>query len=156
MHLQYKADLFCFAEPLVINFFKRIPMESCFRRPKCHITNNKMMHDYWVFVSHMIPAYISDLGLMLMGKKPTMVRIYNKLHKAMTTLNFFTHNEWTWTHKNMDVLKSAMSPEDQKVKTRKCIFTGSADFRFYSATINTPTYRSLCVKGYSKIKVRGG
>ena len=104
-------------EPLVINFFKRIPMESCFRRPKCHITSNKMMHDYWVFVSHMIPAYISDLGLMLVGKKPTMVRIYNKLHKAMTTLNFFTHNEWTWMHKNMDLLKHAMSPEDQKVKT---------------------------------------
>ena len=65
----------------------------------------------------MIPAYLTDLGLLLMGKKPYMVNVYNKLHKAMTTLDFFTHHQWTWTHKNVDVLKEAMTPEDQKVDT---------------------------------------
>jgi hypothetical protein len=28
------------------------------------------LHDLWVLVSHLIPAYAADLGYMLLGKKP--------------------------------------------------------------------------------------
>ena len=29
-----------------------------------------MLHDYWMLVSHLLPAYAADLGFMIMGKKP--------------------------------------------------------------------------------------
>ena len=48
-----------------------------------------------------------------------MVSIYNKLHNALGTLQFFIESEWEWTHTNMDLLKTTMSPEDQKVKTEQ-------------------------------------
>ena len=32
-----------------------------------------MLHDYWMLVSHLLPAYAADLGFMLMGKKPRYV-----------------------------------------------------------------------------------
>ena len=44
-----------------------------------------------------------------------MVKIYNKLHKGMEVLEWFTVRSWDWTHNNMDMLKSIMSAEDQKV-----------------------------------------
>lgn len=98
-----------------MNFFKCIPMESCFRRPKCHFRPNKLLHDYWVLVSHTIPAYITDLGLWLIGRKPFLVNTYNKMNKLFNALNFFGHNEWIWTHKNVDAMRDTLSPEDAKV-----------------------------------------
>ena len=44
-----------------------------------------------------------------------MVNIYNRLHKAMSVMEYFTMREWEWSHDNMDALKAAMTPEDQKV-----------------------------------------
>ena len=46
---------------------------------------------------------------------PRMVNIYNRLHKSMNILEYFTVREWEWTHNNLDALKGAMSPGDQRV-----------------------------------------
>lgn len=46
---------------------------------------------------------------------PRMMPIYNKLHKAMSTLEFFTRNQWQWSHHNVDMLKRVMSDEDRQV-----------------------------------------
>ncbi|OWF43207.1 fatty acyl-CoA reductase 1-like isoform X2 [Mizuhopecten yessoensis] len=101
-------------EGVVMNFWKKVPLDSCFRRPKISLTMNSMIHDYWVFVSHMIPAYFADMGYCLMGKRPRMVKIYNKLHRAMNSLTFFTTHSWEWTYNNLDMLKSQMTPEDKR------------------------------------------
>ena len=63
----------------------------------------------------MIPAYLTDMVLLIIGQKPLMVNIYNKLHRTMMTLDFFTHNQWAWTHKNTDLLIESMTPEDREV-----------------------------------------
>ena len=50
-----------------------------------------------------------------------MVRMYAKLHKSMEILEYFTTRSWEWTHGHLDMLKSQMTPEDQKVRI-KCTF----------------------------------
>jgi len=45
-----------------------------------------------------------------------MVRMYAKLHKSMEILEYFTTRSWEWTHSHLDVLKSQMTSEDQKVR----------------------------------------
>lgn len=102
-------------ESVVLNFFKKTPLEAAFRRPNVSMTNNSLLHDYWVFVSHMIPAYLTDLGYSLLGKKPRMVKIYNRLHRTMGTLTYFTCHSWEWTYNNLDMLKNQLLPEDRKV-----------------------------------------
>ena len=32
-----------------------------------------MLHEYWVLVSHTIPAYVADMGFVLLGKRPRLV-----------------------------------------------------------------------------------
>lgn len=122
-------------ETQVLSFFKRYPMESCFRRPKSNVlTTNGMLHDYWILVSHLIPAYAADLGFILMGKKPRMVRVYNKLHRGMRILEYFTSRQWVWTHKNLDLMKNAMTQKDQKC------------FYFDPSLIHWPTYtENYCI-----------
>ncbi|XP_076450896.1 fatty acyl-CoA reductase 1-like isoform X2 [Babylonia areolata] len=98
-----------------VSSFKRTPLDSCFRRPPTGvITANSYLNDYLTFVSHLIPAYLMDFGCRLMGKRPRMVKIYNKLHKALDTLCFFTSNAWTWSSNNLDMLQHHLSADDLK------------------------------------------
>ncbi|ESP04680.1 hypothetical protein LOTGIDRAFT_170518 [Lottia gigantea] len=112
----------------IMDYFKKTPLEGSFRRPYTTFTSNEMLHDYWVFVSHMIPAYLADFGYRLMGKKPRMVRTYNKLHRSMEILSFFTTHSWEWTSGNHDLLRHVLSDADKKT------------FYFDPRQIHWPTY----------------
>lgn len=117
-----------------MNTFKKIPLDACFRRPKVAITNNGLLHDFWVMMSHMIPAYIADFGYYMVGKKPRMVKIYNRLHRAIGTLSFFTMHSWEWTYSNLDMLTSQLPPEDRKT------------FYFDPRPLHWPTYiENYCI-----------
>ncbi|XP_067654609.1 fatty acyl-CoA reductase 1-like [Haliotis asinina] len=115
-------------ESVVINFYKRTPLDDCFRRPNVALTNNSFLHDYWMFVSHMIPAYMYDLVFKLVGKQPRMVKTYNKLHKSLDILTYFTSNSWEWTYTNLDMLKSKLTSQDLKT------------FYFDPRPLHWPTY----------------
>ena len=45
-----------------------------------------------------------------------MVQMYTKLHKYMETMEYFSTQSWEWTYDHLDMLKSQMTPEDQKVR----------------------------------------
>jgi len=36
----------CFPEGIVMNYFKRNPLEACFRRPKCNLTKSRYDSHY--------------------------------------------------------------------------------------------------------------
>jgi fatty acyl-CoA reductase len=130
-------------EPLVTTYFKKNPLDSCFRRPKMTIiTTNSFLHDCWVLVSHLIPAYAADVGFMLIGRKPRMVQLYTKLHKSMETMEYFTTRSWQWTHTQLDLLRSHMTPEDQKT------------FYFDPRTLHWPTYIENYCMGTKKFILR--
>uniref|UniRef100_A0A673J844 Fatty acyl-CoA reductase n=1 Tax=Sinocyclocheilus rhinocerous TaxID=307959 RepID=A0A673J844_9TELE len=71
----------------VMSTFKRNPLEQAFRRPNANITSNYLIYQYWILVSHKFPALIYDLFLRLSGQKPQMMRIFNRLHKAIGLLD---------------------------------------------------------------------
>jgi fatty acyl-CoA reductase len=95
--------------------FKHTPLEGCFRRPNVAIVSNNFLHEYWTCVSHLFPAYLCDIAFRLMGKKPRMVRLYNKLHRSIECLKFFTLNEWHWANSNQYMLRHQLTPADLKV-----------------------------------------
>jgi fatty acyl-CoA reductase len=126
-------------ENCVTTYFKKNPLDSCFRRPKVSIiTTNSFLHDCWVLVSHLIPAYAADLGCMMIGKKPRMVKTYTRLHKSMDILEYFTTRSWEWTHAQLDQLKATMTPDDQKM------------FYFDPRTLHWPTYMQNYCLGTKK------
>uniref|UniRef100_A0A3P8X8B1 Fatty acyl-CoA reductase n=1 Tax=Esox lucius TaxID=8010 RepID=A0A3P8X8B1_ESOLU len=96
--------------------FKRNPLEQAFRRPNANITSNYLMNQYWILVSHRFPALLYDLYLRLSGQKPQMMRIFNRLHKAIGLLEYFSSQDWEWNSENMNMLMSHLSPEDRKVQ----------------------------------------
>ena len=46
-----------------------------------------------------------------------MTRLYEKLHKSMGVLDYFTLNSWNWSNDNLLALHEAMQPEDKEVHT---------------------------------------
>uniref|UniRef100_A0A8C8HZY8 Fatty acyl-CoA reductase n=1 Tax=Oncorhynchus tshawytscha TaxID=74940 RepID=A0A8C8HZY8_ONCTS len=118
----------------VMSSFKRNPLEQAFRRPNANITSNYLMNQYWILVSHKFPALIYDLYLRLSGQKPQMMRIFNRLHKAIGLLEYFSSQDWEWNSENMNMLMSHLSPEDRKT------------FNFDVRQLNWPEYiENYCI-----------
>ncbi|KAM9771653.1 fatty acyl-CoA reductase 1 [Syngnathus typhle] len=118
----------------VMSTFKRNPLEQAFRRPNANITSNYLIYQYWILVSHKFPALIYDLVLRLSGQKPQMMRIFNRLHKAISLLEYFSSQDWEWNSENISMLMSQMSPEDRKT------------FNFDVRQLNWPEYiENYCI-----------
>ncbi|XP_078424236.1 fatty acyl-CoA reductase 1 isoform X1 [Cetorhinus maximus] len=98
----------------VISTFKRNPLDQAFRRPNANITSNYLINQYWIAVSHKAPALVYDLYLRLTGQKPRMMKIFNRLHKSMMLLEYFSSNSWDWSTDNMNMLMSQLSLEDKR------------------------------------------
>ncbi|KAM4523646.1 fatty acyl-CoA reductase 1 [Fundulus diaphanus] len=114
--------------------FKRNPLEQAFRRPNANITSNYLINQYWVLVSHKFPAFIYDLFLRLCGQKPQMMRIFNRLHKAISLLEYFSSQDWEWNCENGNMLMSQLTPEDRKT------------FNFDVRQLNWPEYiENYCI-----------
>uniref|UniRef100_A0A665VNR3 Fatty acyl-CoA reductase n=1 Tax=Echeneis naucrates TaxID=173247 RepID=A0A665VNR3_ECHNA len=118
----------------VMSSFKRNPLEQAFRRPNANITSNYLINQYWILVSHKFPALIYDLFLRLSGQKPQMMRIFNRLHKAISLLEYFSSQDWEWNSDNMNMLMSQLTPEDRKT------------FNFDVRQLNWPEYiENYCI-----------
>ncbi|XP_041072312.1 fatty acyl-CoA reductase 1 isoform X2 [Carcharodon carcharias] len=98
----------------VISTFKRNPLDQAFRRPNANITSNYLINQYWIAVSHKAPALVYDLYLRLTGQKPRMMKIFNRLHKSMMLLEYFSSKSWDWSSDNMNMLMSQLSLEDKR------------------------------------------
>ncbi|CAI5636233.1 unnamed protein product [Oreochromis niloticus] len=118
----------------VMSSFKRNPLEQAFRRPNANITSNYLINQYWILVSHKFPAFIYDLFLRLSGQKPQMMRIFNRLHKAISLLEYFSSQDWEWNSENMNMLMGQLTPEDRKT------------FNFDVRQLNWPEYiENYCI-----------
>uniref|UniRef100_A0A8C5RM39 Fatty acyl-CoA reductase n=1 Tax=Laticauda laticaudata TaxID=8630 RepID=A0A8C5RM39_LATLA len=104
-----------FAEIHVKNTFEKNPLEKPFRIPNITITSSYLVHQYWTFVHHTIPAFLCDLYLRLIGKKPRMMKLFTRLEKAMSLLEYFTSHSWDWNSENTNMLMKELNPKDKNV-----------------------------------------
>lgn len=51
-----------------------------------------------------------------------MMRIFNRLHKAIGLLEYFSSQDWEWNSENLSMLMSQLTPEDRKVSQLVCLF----------------------------------
>jgi len=115
----------CFTE-----YAKRIPYEHAFRRPNLSVTSHSLVHDSYIFFSHLIPAYLADIGLRLIGKKPHIVDIYKNLHKILVDIELFAvRGEIQCSHDSLNLLRQLVSETNS-----------SQDFYFDVRALHWPTY----------------
>ena len=111
-------------------YSKRIPYEHAFRRPNLSVTSHSLIHDSYVFISHLLPAYLADFGLRLIGRKPHIVNIYKKLHQTLLSLESFTiRGEIQCSYDNLNSLRQLVSETNN-----------STEFYFDIRALHWPTY----------------
>ncbi|XP_065070979.1 fatty acyl-CoA reductase 1-like [Rhopilema esculentum] len=114
---------------------KKYPFEEIFRRPNFSFESNRLAYFYWRYVSHRIPAVIADTMSILIGSKPRVWRFYDRMEKAVKTLEFFTIKGWSWTGDNFLALSDAIPEEEKKI------------FNFDMTTIQWDEYIEIFVLG---------
>lgn len=97
-----------------IKFMIRHPLESVFWYPTGVLRMNRPANTIQGFLVHYIPAYFIDLFTWFMGKRPIMIKIQNKLAKAVECLEYFTTHQWRWQDDNVRNLLTYMSPKDRE------------------------------------------
>ena len=102
-------------ESFVTLYSKNIPFEGAFRRPNLTLTSNSLVHDYWVFISHLIPAYMSDLCLTMVGQKPRVVNVYKNIHKMLSSIEYLTQLDLKCSYESVISLRNSNIENDSVV-----------------------------------------
>uniref|UniRef100_A0A336M4R9 Fatty acyl-CoA reductase n=1 Tax=Culicoides sonorensis TaxID=179676 RepID=A0A336M4R9_CULSO len=67
------------------------------------------------FFYHLVPAFFMDIGLIISGKKPKMVKIYQKIHKFCDVISYFNTRRWYFTNSNVMALWKKLDPKDKQI-----------------------------------------
>lgn len=66
------------------------------------------------WISEIFFAYFVDFLLVLLGKKPLMVKVVKKMHHAFSLLSYFVRREWSFPTENLlELIDTRLSDEDK-------------------------------------------
>ncbi|XP_035658073.1 fatty acyl-CoA reductase 1-like [Branchiostoma floridae] len=119
-------------------YFNKHPLDKLFRTPNITFINNSFMYQFWQIVSHKGPAFLYDIWLSMIGQKPKVWKMYEKVERALSKFEYFTSHHWEWSHDNTDALMAKMGTEDKKI------------FNFDYRGLHWPTYMENYVLGMKK------
>ncbi|XP_017492112.1 PREDICTED: putative fatty acyl-CoA reductase CG5065, partial [Rhagoletis zephyria] len=92
-----------------------MPLTKMVWFPFAIIVSSKLLYNILILIYHIIPGYIFDFILLLMGKKRRMVSTYRKIHKQTAVLDYFVENKFTFTMENTIKLWHSLSSIDQSL-----------------------------------------
>ncbi|KAH8289053.1 hypothetical protein KR054_007065 [Drosophila jambulina] len=93
----------------------RFPLTKMLWYPFLHCMTTTWLYPLVAFFYHTLPAYFFDLALWFQGRKPRLVKIYQKVHSTLIVLAPFSCKTWEFATNNTDRLRTQMSAEDRKL-----------------------------------------
>ncbi|KAL7738356.1 hypothetical protein ACLKA6_006676 [Drosophila palustris] len=94
---------------------RKHPLEGCLWYPTGDLRMNRPMNTLNCLLKHFLPAYILDGVARLMGKKPFVVNVQNKIAKAVECLEYFATRQWRFKDDNVHGLLHTLSPKDREI-----------------------------------------
>ncbi|CAG9759270.1 unnamed protein product [Ceutorhynchus assimilis] len=80
----------------------------------CRFRPNYYENMLAVLFLHTIPAYLVDFVLICLGKKPLLVKGYQKIKKFAQVIEYFGMNDWKFKNNNTQMLWNKMKTADRK------------------------------------------
>nr|CAD7450123.1 unnamed protein product [Timema bartmani] len=118
------------------------PLEYPLWYPGGSMKSNKLLHDVCVLLFHFLPAYFIDFLLMLLGKKPFMVKVQRRIQGGLQMLQYYTTKKFVFLNENLHALKRSMTLEDQSIFYMN---VNELDWVSYTKTMLLGT-REYCLK----------
>jgi fatty acyl-CoA reductase len=128
------GDIERIAFPILLQY----PSAQIFRYPGGNFKESRFLNEICCLFDHIIPAYFFDAFMALTGRKRMMVRLYEKLHRAVKALEWFTTREWKFGTNNVLMLIDQLKGVDKEA------------FHFDIRQLHWPTYWEDYVIGIRK------
>ncbi|KAF4523936.1 hypothetical protein B566_EDAN011190 [Ephemera danica] len=94
-------------EKLGYEFLLKNPCSDVLWYPAGSFKSSRLVNSFCVIAFHLAPALIPTI--------PSMMRIQEKLQRAVACLEFFTTHEWRFTNENVIRLADRLSPRDRRL-----------------------------------------
>ncbi|EDW28044.1 GL27190 [Drosophila persimilis] len=91
------------------------PLTKMVWYPFFHCITTMWLFPIAAFFYHTLPAYIFDLALYLSGRKPRLVKVYQKIHKTLGILGPFSSKSWYFDMHNTNKMRELMSEQDRRL-----------------------------------------
>merc|ERR1719348_2179345 len=89
------------------------PLEGMVWYPGGTFKRNISVNRLYELVLHEAPAHIIDLVCKCIGMKTFAVRLCNKMHRGMRSLEYFTTHQWIWNNSNTVNLAKIIEEKDR-------------------------------------------
>ncbi|XP_070143023.1 fatty acyl-CoA reductase wat isoform X2 [Drosophila kikkawai] len=89
------------------------PLNRMLWKPFLHCTRSMWLFKFLVYFYHLLPGYAIDMVLRLRGRKPRLIKLYDKIHKNIEVLSPFVDTSWKFDTNNTQHLWKQLSPDDQ-------------------------------------------
>ncbi|XP_048004127.1 putative fatty acyl-CoA reductase CG5065 [Leguminivora glycinivorella] len=93
---------------------QEFPFSVCLWYPGGSPKSSLVLHQIALLFTHIIPAYLVDLLLMMLGKKTFMVQIQKRISYGLEVLQYYTTKEWHFKNDNFVALRKVISKEDDE------------------------------------------
>ncbi|CAO1365557.1 unnamed protein product [Diamesa serratosioi] len=90
------------------------PMKSMWIVSFTAVTN-PYIYSFLKFVLHILPAFIIDFVFKVLGKKPRLMDLYDKVHKFSAVITYFANTKWTIKNDNMRSVVKSLNKNDKKL-----------------------------------------
>ncbi|XP_037036763.1 fatty acyl-CoA reductase wat-like isoform X2 [Bradysia coprophila] len=83
--------------------------------PTCTVCRDSVSFFLCNLFFHIIPAVLFDLGLLLKGKKPQIIKLYRQIHSFGDVINFFICSTFKFENKNMKRVCKSLTLADKQI-----------------------------------------
>ncbi|XP_065216395.1 putative fatty acyl-CoA reductase CG5065 [Planococcus citri] len=101
---------------LFLNAVQKYPFDKMLWYPSSDpFSNNIVIYTIKCIFLHYLPAYLIDFILLLVGQKPFVVRVHDKLRQGEKVLRFFTQQQWTFLHDKVLQIEGLLNDADKRI-----------------------------------------
>ncbi|XP_067132204.1 putative fatty acyl-CoA reductase CG5065 [Centruroides vittatus] len=92
----------------------KYPVENTFLYPSKVPKKNYYRNRLCIAMQHLLPAMLADVFQVAVGRKPKMMKVYNKVQKKISTLEYFCIRDWKFGARNVQELMERLSTQDKQ------------------------------------------
>ncbi|XP_055536616.1 putative fatty acyl-CoA reductase CG5065 [Wyeomyia smithii] len=93
----------------------KVPLNGVFWYPGGTMKKYRWQHNLSAFLFHWIPAVLIDCLLYVLGHKPILCRVHQRIAKGFEVFEYYANNQWDFDNANLVFLRTILN-EEEKVK----------------------------------------
>ncbi|XP_075147044.1 fatty acyl-CoA reductase 1 [Haematobia irritans] len=95
--------------------FYKTPLSFSLWYPNGDVTKNYLYFKFCVLLFHYLPAYVLDVILVLLRRKPFLVRVQHKVSAGIKLVQYYTTKDWVFETQKFEELSSNLNKKDADI-----------------------------------------